>query len=128
MEVVGRGVAPAQCAPLPAPFQHGLRCAEHVFVGAQTCCGSQMPASTAFSHMAAVLAALDAGPEDLVRVGVWHGHEGDRALAAELDVREVIIPPIPGGFSALGLVTTDVRRDYSRRLRTAHETGAFFAK
>ena len=36
------------------------------------------------------------------------------ALAAELDVREVIIPPIPGGFSALGLVTTDLRRDYSR--------------
>jgi N-methylhydantoinase A len=36
------------------------------------------------------------------------------ALAEELDIREVIIPPIPGGFSALGLVTTDLRRDYSR--------------
>lgn len=36
------------------------------------------------------------------------------ALAEELDVREIIIPPIPGGFSALGLVTTDLRRDYSR--------------
>jgi N-methylhydantoinase A len=36
------------------------------------------------------------------------------ALAAALDIHEVIIPPIPGGFSALGLVTTDLRRDYSR--------------
>ena len=36
------------------------------------------------------------------------------ALAEELDVREIIIPPIPGGFSALGLVTTDLRRDYAR--------------
>ena len=36
------------------------------------------------------------------------------ALAAELDIREVIVPPIPGGFSALGLVATDLRRDYAR--------------
>lgn len=36
------------------------------------------------------------------------------ALAAALDIHEVIIPPIPGGFSALGLVTTSLRRDYSR--------------
>jgi N-methylhydantoinase A len=36
------------------------------------------------------------------------------ALAEALDMREVVIPPIPGGFSALGLVTTDLRRDYSR--------------
>ncbi len=40
------------------------------------------------------------------------------ALAEELDVREVLIPPIPGGFSALGLVTTDLRRDYSRTFYT----------
>jgi len=33
-------------------------------------------------------------------------------LAAELGIREVIIPPIPGGFSALGLVATDLKRDY----------------
>ena len=36
------------------------------------------------------------------------------ALAEELDIPEVIIPPIPGGFSALGLVATDLRRDWSR--------------
>ncbi len=35
------------------------------------------------------------------------------ALAEELDVPEVIVPPIPGGFSALGLVATDLRRDWS---------------
>lgn len=40
------------------------------------------------------------------------------ALAAALDIPEVIIPPIPGGFSALGLVTTDLRRDYSRTYYT----------
>lgn len=38
------------------------------------------------------------------------------ALAEELDIPEVIIPPIPGGFSALGLVGANVRRDYSRTL------------
>ncbi len=38
------------------------------------------------------------------------------ALADELDIPEVIVPPIPGGFSALGLVGADIRRDYSRTL------------
>lgn len=36
------------------------------------------------------------------------------SLASELQVPEVIVPPAPGVFSALGLVTTDLRRDYSR--------------
>ena len=35
------------------------------------------------------------------------------ALAEELGIEEVIVPPIPGGFSALGLVATDLRRDYA---------------
>jgi N-methylhydantoinase A len=35
-------------------------------------------------------------------------------LARELDIPRVLVPPIPGGFSALGLVATDVRRDYVR--------------
>ena len=38
------------------------------------------------------------------------------ALAEELGIPRVIVPPIPGGFSALGLVGTDVRRDYARTL------------
>jgi N-methylhydantoinase A len=39
-------------------------------------------------------------------------------LAQELDIPRVIIPPIPGGFSALGLVSTDLRRDYARTFYT----------
>ena len=33
-------------------------------------------------------------------------------LAEELSIPQVIVPPIPGGFSALGLVASDIRRDY----------------
>jgi N-methylhydantoinase A len=40
------------------------------------------------------------------------------ALAEELMIPEVIIPPAPGAFSALGLVATDLKRDYSRTLYT----------
>jgi N-methylhydantoinase A len=36
------------------------------------------------------------------------------ALAAELGMREVLCPPIPGAFSALGLVGSDLKRDYVR--------------
>ncbi len=38
------------------------------------------------------------------------------ALAEELQIPEVIIPPAPGAFSALGLVATDLKRDYSQTL------------
>ena len=41
------------------------------------------------------------------------------ALAEELLIPEVIVPPAPGAFSAFGLVATDVRRDYSRTLSTS---------
>jgi N-methylhydantoinase A len=36
------------------------------------------------------------------------------ALACELGIPSVILPPAPGAFSALGLVASDLRRDYSR--------------
>src|SRR5207253_7440242 len=36
------------------------------------------------------------------------------ALADELEIEEIICPPIPGAFSALGLVGTDLKRDYVR--------------
>ena len=36
------------------------------------------------------------------------------ALAEELGIAEVLCPPIPGAFSALGLVATDLKRDYVR--------------
>ena len=38
------------------------------------------------------------------------------ALAAELGMTEVICPPIPGAFSALGLIGADLRRDYVQTL------------
>jgi N-methylhydantoinase A len=38
------------------------------------------------------------------------------ALAAELGIAEVICPPIPGAFSALGLIGADLRRDYVQTL------------
>src|SRR5215475_10268873 len=34
------------------------------------------------------------------------------ALASELGIAEIICPPIPGAFSALGLIGTDLKRDY----------------
>ena len=37
-------------------------------------------------------------------------------LAEELAVPEVVVPPAPGAFSALGLVATDLRRDFARTL------------
>jgi N-methylhydantoinase A len=38
------------------------------------------------------------------------------SLAEELAIPEVIIPPAPGAFSALGLVASDLKRDYARTL------------
>jgi N-methylhydantoinase A len=38
------------------------------------------------------------------------------ALADELGIPEIIVPPAPGAFSALGLVASDFRRDYSHTL------------
>ena len=38
------------------------------------------------------------------------------ALARELGIAEVICPPIPGAFSALGLIGTDLKRDYVQTL------------
>src|SRR5262245_47298577 len=40
------------------------------------------------------------------------------ALADELGMTEVVCPPIPGAFSALGLVGSDLKRDYVRTLYT----------
>jgi N-methylhydantoinase A len=36
------------------------------------------------------------------------------ALAEELQIPMVLLPPAPGAFSALGLVATDLKRDYAR--------------
>src|SRR5215471_16566589 len=44
------------------------------------------------------------------------------ALASELGIVEVICPPIPGAFSALGLVATDLKRDYVQTLFITADT------
>jgi N-methylhydantoinase A len=44
------------------------------------------------------------------------------ALARELGIAEVICPPIPGAFSALGLIGTDLKRDYVQTLFTTTES------
>jgi N-methylhydantoinase A len=44
------------------------------------------------------------------------------ALAEELGIATVVCPPIPGAFSALGLVGTDLRRDYVRTVQTTAAT------
>jgi N-methylhydantoinase A len=36
------------------------------------------------------------------------------AIAEELGMRTVVVPPLPGNFSALGLLIADVRRDFVR--------------
>jgi N-methylhydantoinase A len=41
------------------------------------------------------------------------------ALAGELGIAEIICPPIPGAFSALGLIGTDLKRDYVQSLDPA---------
>jgi N-methylhydantoinase A len=41
------------------------------------------------------------------------------AVADELGMRSVVVPPLPGNFSALGLLIADVRRDLVRTLVSA---------
>jgi N-methylhydantoinase A len=53
-------------------------------------------------------------PRDFVLIaygGAGPLHAG--AIARELSIPVVIIPPVPGNFSAIGMLLTDVRRDYS---------------
>jgi N-methylhydantoinase A len=40
------------------------------------------------------------------------------ALADELGMAEILCPPIPGAFSALGLIGTELKRDYVRTVYT----------
>lgn len=84
---------------LPAPFQHGLRVDEHVFVGAQA---SRAGASDAMAALAHVLDALSADAGDLVRIGAWHGASipGDLWSSLDaLDVASVVLPSprLPAG-------------------------------
>ena len=51
------------------------------------------------------------------------------AVAAELGMTRILVPPRPGAFSALGLICTDVVHDYLRSdLRPLADTGAGHAE
>ena len=58
---------------LPAPFNHALRCGDHVFVGGQ-CAENGGPASGALAHerLADALGKLGAARSDLVRLAAWY--------------------------------------------------------
>jgi N-methylhydantoinase A len=83
---------------------------------------------------AGVLAVVDNAMAEALRiVSVERGHDPREfslvafggagpmhaaALAGELGITEIIVPPIPGGFSALGLVASDLKRDYVKTCYT----------
>jgi N-methylhydantoinase A len=82
---------------------------------------------------AAVIAVVNHAMADVLKlVSVQRGHDPRdfvlaafggagplhaAALAAELGIAQVICPPVPGAFSALGLIATDLRRDYVQTLQ-----------
>lgn len=56
-------------------------------------------------------------PRDFIMVAYGGGgplHSG--AIARELSIPRVIIPPVPGNFSAIGMLLADIRRDFSLTL------------
>jgi len=83
---------------------------------------------------AGVLAVVDNAMAEALRiVSVERGHDPREfslvafggagpmhaaARAGELGIAEIIVPPIPGGFSALGLVASDLKRDYVKTYYT----------
>ena len=68
---------------LPAPFNHALRCGDHVFVGGQ-CAENGGPASGALAHerLADALGKLGAAPSDLVRLAAWYAAGASPAVRA----------------------------------------------
>ena len=92
---------PPALAPLPPPFNHGVRCGEHIWTSAQgqglTALRRRSRASrttddslpypqnlvaqteVAMEHMAQVLAALGADLDDIVRLSTWYRGDGTRA-------------------------------------------------
>ena len=100
-------------------------------------CARGSPSRSASTSATAAAAVIDvvnnAMAEVLKIVSVQRGHDPRdfvlaafggagplhaAALADELGISEVICPPIPGAFSALGLIGTDLRRDYVQTLFT----------
>ncbi len=110
------------------------------YAAAVAAIGSTLAEPLGVDARAAAAAVVDvvnhAMAEALKIVSVQRGHDPRRltlaafggagplhaaALADELGISEIICPPIPGAFSALGLIGTDFKRDY---VRTVYATTA----
>ena len=58
---------------LPAPFNHALRCGDHVFVGGQSAANGGPPSGAlAHERLADALGKLGAARSDLVRLAAWY--------------------------------------------------------
>lgn len=103
------------------------------FAAAERAIGERLAKPLQLDERSAAAAVIDivnnAMAEALKIVSVQRGHDPRTlslmafggagplhgvALAEELGIAEVICPPIPGAFSALGLVGSDLKRDYVR--------------
>jgi enamine deaminase RidA (YjgF/YER057c/UK114 family) len=83
-----RAANPPGLPPLPAPFSHGLRSGEHVWVSAQSgraadggAAGGDLAAATgrAIERVGRVLAELGADLEDTVKLNTYFAGDGTRA-------------------------------------------------
>ena len=89
------GVVMPDLPSLPPPFQHGLRCQEHVFVGAINGAGDEEGVAATFAALNGVLARLGARPSDLVRIGVWGSSDDLPSVGRYLDelgAASVVLP------------------------------------
>ncbi len=77
---------PPQLAPLLAPFNHGIRCGEHIWVGAQTPhdAGGDVlhpgdmlaQTSVVMDNLGAVLDGFGAGYDDAIKFNIWFRGDG----------------------------------------------------
>jgi enamine deaminase RidA (YjgF/YER057c/UK114 family) len=86
-----RPANPAGLPALPAPFSHGLRCREHLWVSGQTAGGVE-----AVDRVARVLAALGADLGDAVKLNVWFAAEGAGPRSERAAGRRAARFPAPG--------------------------------
>ncbi|WP_055575473.1 hydantoinase/oxoprolinase family protein, partial [Streptomyces albus] len=116
------------------------RIAERVGLGVEECAHGILRVVTANMARAIRVISVQRGydPRDYTLVpfggaGPLHASQ----LARELGMRTVLVPPTPGAQSALGLLMTDVRADFSRtriqrvdgeRAATAARLGALWAE
>lgn len=82
--------SPDGAPELPAPFNHALRCGDHVFIGGQSAVGGN-PETGGLAHerLADALGKLGAAPADLVRLAAWYAGGVPAAVRAADFARHV---------------------------------------